>query len=59
MLVMKSERIYYWLLIPIVLLQIFKLKELNKILYIYFIIYEKSFAYTSTFFNFQKIFDFL
>lgn len=53
MLVMKSERIYYRMLIPIVLIKIFKLDELNKILYIYFTIYEKSFVYKN-FFLFLK-----
>lgn len=56
---MKFNEFITGLLIPIDLIMIFKLNELNKILYIYFIIYEKSFANTSTFFNFQKFFDFL
>ncbi|KKN21844.1 hypothetical protein LCGC14_0921260 [marine sediment metagenome] len=48
-LVMLSKRIYYWLLIPIDLIKIFKFNELNKVLFIYFIICEKGFTYKNSF----------
>ena len=42
---MKSERNYYWLLIQIDLIKIYKLDELNRILNIDFIICEKGFTH--------------